>query len=113
MGDRFYLAQIAATGSCPGYKGSASKRKEGAAPRLTKAAVLADMGLKTEGLSKLTLESLLGLSKLDFSNKFDITMPTGRLKAPYLNALAEVLGNIDLSKLTVADLKDFINEIAK
>ena len=107
MGDRFYQQQLKATGKAPGDK------KEHKQPRLVKADVLADLP-EISGLKKLTMEDLQKLVKSDcLSSGTKLTMPEGRLKAPYVAQAAQLHPDVDWAKLTVAELKELISHYVK
>lgn len=107
MGDRFYQAQLKATGKAPGDK------KEHKEPRLLKADVLAELP-EIAGLKKLTMEDLQKLVKSDcLTHNIKLVMPEGRLKAPYVAQVAQLEPDVDWAKLTVAELKELISFYVK
>ena len=91
MGDRFYTQQLAYLPK------EASSSKTG----------LADT-LGISGLNKLLSADLQRLSITGFSSA-EVTMPSGRLKAPYIEQCNKLNDTVDWSKLTVAVLKEVIN----
>jgi len=104
MGDRFYQQQLKSTGKAPGVKGQKPDR-------VLKADIVASLP-EISGLDKLTQKDLAKLPAI-FSNKYEITLPTGRLKKPYLDELALVSEEIDWNKLTVATMTELIKCLQK
>lgn len=94
MGERFYRQQLEAIGDCPGNPKSKERKptKDDYVDQLGTDAVRA---LLMTDLQKLTLSK----------NKFTGAMPSGRLKAPYIEACKTIHSEVDWSKLTVANLK--------
>lgn len=99
VSDRFYQQQLKSTGKAPGVKGQKPDR-------VLKADVVASLP-EIAGLNKLTQKDLAKLAAL-ISEKYQVTLPTGRLKKPYLDQLFLVSTDIDWNKLTVATMTDLI-----
>lgn len=100
IGDRFYTQQLAATGSAPGFKsGKVEKVK---AP--TKAELVSSFGVDISALTKSDLEAVLQ------STPKPVTIPNGRLKAPFIAACKEAYCDVDFSKLTVATMRELIKK---
>ena len=107
MGDRFYQQQLEAIGDCPGAPDSAKRRKR-KPKQPTKSEML---GSIPSGVAKLTKKDVERVVKLWPNRKPVAEMPTGRLKKPYVEALQKSLGDVDWFRLTVADMKQVLNEI--
>ena len=91
MGDRFYTQQLE------------SRPKEASTSKTGLANILG-----ISGLSKLLAADLQRLSVQGFSNT-QVTMPSGRLKAPYIAQCNKLNDTVDWSKLTVAVLREVID----
>jgi hypothetical protein len=101
MGLRFYQQQLKAVGSCPG-DGKPVKAK-----KLTKTELAEASSIK--GTAKLLVKDMQALQEI---KKFpELSMPEGRLKAPYLAELQKVSASINWTKLTVADMKLVIESV--
>lgn len=103
MGDRFYSQQLKATGKAPGmYLGKPDK--------LTKADQVAALPV-IAGLDKLTQKDLAKLPEF-FSQKYQLELPTGRLKAPYIATLKALEASVDWNKLTVATMAEVLKNVS-
>lgn len=103
VGDRFYSQQLASTGSAPGFKsGKVEKVK---AP--TKAELVSAFGVDISALTKSDLEAVLQ------STPKPVTIPNGRLKAPFIAACKEAYCDADFSKLTVATMRELLEKANK
>jgi hypothetical protein len=102
MGHRFYQQQLKSIGSCPG-DGKPVKIKKPTKTELAEASAI-------KGIEKLLVKDIEALQKI---TKFpELTLPTGRLKAPYTAELTKVSSTINWAKLTVADMQKVIKSIA-
>lgn len=102
MGDRFYEQQLKATGNCPG-----NPKEKGKPPKPKSKAELVEL-LGIPGLSALTIKDLQVLISV-WENPVSLTMPTGRLKTPYVTQLHRLTDQVPWTRCTVATLKDVIN----
>ena len=101
MGDRFYQQQLKALGGCPGAplgKGKADK-----AP--TKAELVSGLPVDISALTKADIEKVLAAPKVT------VSVPTGRLKKPYIEELNKFESSVDWSKLTVAKMVELLEWI--
>lgn len=99
MGDRFYQQQYSVT------LGSLPQPRKVTRTKQSKAEMAATIGIA--GIDKLLAEDLQRLILVD---EFPaLVMPTGRLKKPYINECLKIHQDVDWSKLTVATLKNVIN----
>lgn len=109
MGDRFYQAQLEATGDCPGApwteKREAMRNKK---PRRTKADMVEELPKGAEKLLVKDIELLLEAWPV----RVQVEMPEPvRRKAPYVEALQEsVQADIDWTKLTIKELQGFLSQ---
>jgi len=102
MGDRFYTQQLAATGKAPG-------KKDQKPDRVTKADLLAKLPTLA-GLAKLTMQDLqLLIAEKVLVKSTNLSVPSGRLKKPYIDELNKLSCVVDWNKLTVAELKEIIH----
>ena len=100
MGDRFYQQQ---TGRTMGAL--AEPRRKSTEKKSTKADLAGMIGIT--GIDKLLMDDLQILIALD---EFPtLTMPSGRLKKPYIDECSKIHPDVDWSKLTIAILKNVIN----
>lgn len=102
VGDRFYQQQLKATGKAPGVKGQKPDV-------ILKSDVVAALPV-IAGLNKLTKKDLEKLPAL-FSKKYQLELPTGRLKAPYITALKALEATVDWNKLTVATMAEVLKNV--
>jgi len=104
MGDRFYMQQYNVTcGSLPQVK--TSSNNSGASKAPTKAELVSKLGVPS--LEKLLVKDLQLLQLVDLKVP-GIEMPTGRLKAPYVAECEKIHSDVTWSKMTVAGLKEVI-----
>ena len=103
MGDRFYQQQYGTTMGALAEPKRRAVTSSGA--KETKASMAATIGIT--GIDKLLVADLRKLMLLDDFPK--LTMPTGRLKKPYIDECLKIHQDVDWSKLTVAILKNVIN----
>lgn len=96
VGDRFYQQQLKAIGRCPGDK------KDHKPARVTKD----ELAAQCPALKGLLVKDL---EKLPEFKQYTGELPTGRLKKPYLVALAQVHPEVNWSKLTVAAMTEVLN----
>lgn len=107
MGDRFYLAQLEAIGTCPG-KEKPTRRKSSNKPN--KADLVSQIDIN--GIDKLTIPDLQKLSFVLENVSLEIKVPEGRLKAPYVDICKEhISADINWTKLTVATLKSLLESV--
>lgn len=103
MGDRFYQQQTGATVGClPNRRDTKRKTVTEKAP--SKAELAERLGISD--LEKLLTKDLILLDVGQF-NKL-LTVPTGRLKAPYIAECKKINDKVDWSKLTVKTLLQVI-----
>lgn len=102
VGDRFYNQQLKAIGKAPGVKGQKPDR-------VLKADVVASLPV-IAGLSKLTQKDLAKLPEV-LSKKYQLELPTGRLKAPYISALKALEATVDWNKLTIATMAEVLKYV--
>lgn len=104
MGDRLYMQQYNVTcGSLPQVK--TSSNNSGASKAPTKAELVSKLGVPS--LEKLLVKDLQLLQLVDLKVP-GIEMPTGRLKAPYVAECEKIHSDVTWSKMTVAGLKEVI-----
>lgn len=101
MGERFYRQQIKAVGSCPGDGKPVKPRK------LTKTEMVEASTIK--GIEKLLVKDIQLLQEMKEFPK--LTLPEGRLKAPYVSELNKITTEVSWTKLTVADMKEVITSL--
>jgi hypothetical protein len=101
MGERFYRQQLKEVGSCPG-DGKPVKPK-----KLTKTEMAEASTIK--GIGKLLVKDIQLLQEMKEFPK--LTLPEGRLKAPYISELNKITTEINWTKLTVADMKEVISSL--
>lgn len=103
MGDRFYLQQKEAIGTCPG------DGKEVKPKRLTKKEIAESLGCLA--LEKLTVADLAKIGEIKTA---EYSIPSGRLKKPYIDLCLEHLdSSVGWSKLTVKELTEVLNKFKK
>lgn len=103
MGDRFYQQQLETIGTCPGHS------KEKKPKRLTKKEIAENLGCPA--MEKLTVTDLEKASDIKVG---EYSIPTGRLKKPYIDVCLEHLdSSIDWGKMTVKELTEVLNKFKK
>lgn len=105
VGDRFYMQQLEVLKDCPGNPKSKPKKER----KATKAQLAESIGCLA--LEKLTVGDL---SKVTIEPVFVGEIPTGRLKAPYVDKCKEIINkDVNWTKLTVSDMISVLNAVER
>jgi len=104
------MQQLAALGDCPGFKGT-PRRKRNSTPRVLKKDIVPEWACALEGVSKLTVKDLQGLGAIDIAEVGTITVPDGRLRAPYLEVMEKVFHFTPSKAFTVKLMREVLCQL--
>lgn len=107
MGHRFYTQQVASIGGCPGYHWWEPKKTA----RVQKADLVPEWAEKIDGMERLTVKDLQGLGAIDIAKQGTVNVPTGRLRAPYTEAIEKVFLFTPSKSMTVRLMKTVLEVI--